>query len=258
MLEMVFESLSNIYWAFILGLLTPLTAACVLPLYPGFLAYLSNQLSGKEDKKTLALFGIVITSGVLVFMFLVGLVFTTVLQTSLTNVVSAVSPIAFGILFLISLILIFDMDVGRILPKAKAPSSMKNPWVRAFTFGFFFGAIVIPCNPAFIAVFFTRTLSTIGFIENLATFMFFGLGMGSPLLVFSLVSTAKSASIISYLISHKKTINRIAGLFMLVVSIYYLTCVFAVFGKMPFIDPVCKKISADFGLAGSSLFGSFT
>ena len=36
--------------SFVLGLLTPLTAVCVLPLYPGFLAYLSNKLSGNESK----------------------------------------------------------------------------------------------------------------------------------------------------------------------------------------------------------------
>jgi cytochrome c-type biogenesis protein len=141
---MVLEFLSTIYDAFLLGLLTPLTAACVLPLYPGFLAYLSNQLSGKEDKKTLALFGLVITTGVVLFMFILGLVFTTILQVSLTNVVGKVSPIAFGILFVISLLLIFDVDIGKFLPKAKTPTGTKNPWLNAFSFGFFFGAIVVP------------------------------------------------------------------------------------------------------------------
>lgn len=228
---MVLEILSSISTAFVLGLLTPLTAACVLPLYPGFLAYLSNQLSGKEsDKKTIALFGVIITFGVILFMFLLGLVFTTILQVSLTTVIGVVSPISFGILVVISLVLIFDIDIGRFLPKTKVPTSTKNPWLRAFSFGFFFGAIVVPCNPAFIAVLFTRTISSISFLENIANFMFFGVGMGFPLLAFSLISTAKSTAVISYLTKHKRGINFMTGSIMLVISIYYLIFVFRIFG----------------------------
>jgi cytochrome c-type biogenesis protein len=238
---MVTEFLSSLFASFVLGLLTPLTAACVLPLYPGFLAYLSNQLSGREDKKTLALFGFIITGGVILFMFLLGLLFTTVLQVSLTNVIGVVSPMAFAILFVISLLLIFNADIGKFLPKAKTPSGIKNPWINSFSFGFFFGAIVVPCNPAFIAVLFTRTISTIGFIENLASFVFFGLGMGAPLLAFSLISTTKSSAIIGYLTEHKRAINLAAGLIMLVISMYYLVCVFTVFGNIPGIDPMCRS-----------------
>jgi cytochrome c-type biogenesis protein len=241
---MVSGLLSDLSTAFFLGLLTPLTAACVLPLYPGFLAFLSNQLSGKEDKKVLALFGVVITSGVILFMFLLGLLFTTILQVSLTNVIGVVSPIAFGVLFLISLILVFNVDIGKYIPKAKTPTGIKNPWVNSFSFGFFFGAIVVPCNPAFIAVLFTRTISTIGYIENLLNFLFFGVGMGFPLLVFSLVSTAKSSAVIGYLTEHKRGINLVTGVFIMVISVYYLTCVFGIFGDVLGNSPVCRSLGS--------------
>ena len=52
--------------AFLLGLATPLGAICVLPIYPGFLVYLSSQISGTEtSRKTIFLFGVIITSGVI-------------------------------------------------------------------------------------------------------------------------------------------------------------------------------------------------
>ncbi len=248
---MALEFLTSLSASFILGLLTPLTAACVLPLYPGFLAYLSNQLSGKEDKRTLALFGVVITSGVIIFMSVLGIIFTTILQVSLTNVIGVVSPVAFATLFIISLLLIFNVDIGRILPKAKTPSSIKNPWINSFSFGFFFGAIVVPCNPAFIAVLFTRTISTIGFIENILNFIFFGLGMGAPLLAFSLVSTTKSSAVIGYLTEHRRGINLIAGFFMLLISVYYLVCVFTVLGNLPGFDPVCRAVGSVFRIQGA-------
>lgn len=227
---MAAEYLSNISTAFVLGALTPLTAACVLPLYPGFLAYLSNQLSGKSsDKRALALFGVVITSGVILFMLLFGLVFTTILQVSLTSVIGVVSPIAFGVLIIISLLLIFDVNIGKHLPKTQAPGA-ENPWLRAFLFGFFFGAIVIPCNPLFIAALFARTLSAMNYLGNLGSFLFFGLGMGAPLLAFSLLSTASSTAIISFLTKYRRVINVSAGVIMLVIAVYYLVFVFRVFG----------------------------
>ncbi len=228
------ELLTELGAAFILGLLTPLGAVCVLPLYPGFLAYLSNQLSGKEaDKKTIFLFGLVITAGVILFMVLLGLLFTTILKVSLTNVIGIVSPIAFGILLVISFLLIFNVDVGRFLPKAHTPVR-RNPWVSAFTFGFFFGAIVVPCNPLFIAALFTRTISTtgFGFAENVLQFLFFGIGIGFPLLVLAAISSAASDAVIDFLTEHRRVINLIAGLIMLGISLYYLIFVFMIFGAL--------------------------
>ncbi len=157
--------LLDISTAFVLGLLTPLTAVCTLPLYPGFLAFLSNQLHKESDRRTIAFFGFIVTSGVILFMVLLGLIFTTFLQVSLTRVIGVVSPIAFGILIIISLMLIFNIDTGRFLPQIQTPAA-KNPLLVAFIYGFFFGAIVVPCNPLFIAALFARTISTAGFIGN--------------------------------------------------------------------------------------------
>ncbi len=226
------ELLAELGAAFVLGLLTPLGAVCVLPLYPGFLVYLSSQLSGKEaGRLTIVLFGLIITAGVIIFMILLGIVFTTILEVSLTNVIGIVSPIAFGILLIISLLLIFNVDVGRFLPKGRAPLA-RNPWVSAFTFGFFFGAIVVPCNPLFIAVLFTRTASAIGFLENILQFLFFGTGIGFPLLVFAAISTTATDAIINFLTKQRRLINLIVGLIMLGISLYYLIFVFRVFDML--------------------------
>ena len=54
--------------SFGLGLLTPLTAVCVLPLYPGFLAYLAGQTG--EEKGSFVKFGWIITFGVIVVVVL--------------------------------------------------------------------------------------------------------------------------------------------------------------------------------------------
>lgn len=220
----------DIIGSFILGLLTPLTAVCVLPLYPGFLAFLANKFSGKENKKVFFLFGLTILVGIIIFMSLLGLIFTTILQRSLTSIIEIVSPIAFVILGLISLALIFNFDLSRFIPKANIQTANKGPLKSAFIFGFFFGAIVLPCNPAFIAAFFARALLFGNFISSMLNFLSFGFGLGAPLLILSLVSGQWSSKIIGFLTKNKRIINLLAGLIMLGISIYYLFFVFRIFG----------------------------
>ena len=221
--------LVNFWISFLAGLFAPIVAVCVIPLYPAFLAYLSNQVSGKESKKTIIFLGLIVASGVIFSMFLFGLIFTKILQVSLTNAIGIISPIAFGILAVVSLFLIFNFDFSRILPQIKSPTA-KNPFLSSFIFGFFFGAIVLPCNPASLVVLFAISTSTLGFITNLFNFVFFGVGMSLPLLLFAVVSAQWSKTIIGFLTEHKRTINLIAGLIMLGISLYYLIFVFRILG----------------------------
>ena len=232
------ELLLLLWEAFLLGLATPLGAVCVLPIYPGFLVYLSTRISGEAtNRKTIFLFGLIITSGVILFMLLLGLVFTTILQVSLTNIVQIVSPIAFGILLIISLILIVtgvislvtnkEIDIWKFLPKGRAPV-VGNPWATAFLYGFFFGAIVVPCNPGFIAIMFARAVSTIDFIQNVFRFLLFGIGVGFPLLVLAGISSVATDATINFLTKYSRWVNLVAGLIMLGISLYYLIYVFRI------------------------------
>jgi cytochrome c-type biogenesis protein len=223
------SDLANLWISFLAGLFAPLGAVCVLPLYPGFLSYLASQVTDKENKKQIIIFGVIITLGVILSMFLFGLIFTFFLQKSLTKAIGIISPIAFGILAIISIFLIFNFDLGRFFPKINAPVK-KNPYLSSLIFGLFFGAIVLPCNPASLAVLFAVSTSIMEFIVNLFNFVVFGFGMALPLLIFALISAAKSKEILGFLTTKKRAINLIAGIIMLVVAAYYLIFVFRIFG----------------------------
>jgi len=214
-----------------LGLAAPLTAVCVLPLFPGFLAYLSNQISSKSSKKLTIGLGLIVVLGIISFMLLFGLVFTTIFQVSLTNAIGIVSPIAFGLLIVISLLLIFNVDLSRLVPQVHAPIT-KSPLLSAFLFGFFFGAIVIPCNPGVIAAFLARATLISNFTVSMANFLLFGFGLGSPLLVFAILSAATGNKIIDWLGIHKRAINLVIGIVMLVLSLYFLIFDFQIIGRI--------------------------
>ncbi|PSQ14701.1 cytochrome C biogenesis protein [Halobacteriales archaeon QS_8_69_73] len=214
--------------SFTLGLATPLSAVCVVPLYPGFLAFLSNQ---GDDAPPIAVLGVLVALGVVTFMATVGLLFTTVLGTSLTAVVGTVSPPAFGLLALLGAVLLFDLHPQARLPTAE-PSQTTRPSLSAFAYGGFFGAIVLPCNPGFISAFFARAFLFSDPVTSMANFLAFGVGMGTPLLAFAVVSEPWRDRVLGVLTDHRRAVNAATGLVLLGISLYYLLVVFEVAGSL--------------------------
>lgn len=219
--------LGNLGIAFVAGLATPLTAVCVLPLFPAFLSYLANQISVKS-KNIFLLIGWIVTAGIISSMFLVGLIFTKLLEKSLTQVIGIVSPIAFIILAIISILLLLNVNFQTLIPKYQF-KFLKNPYHSSFLFGFFFGFIVLPCNPATLVVLFAVSTTTADFLINLLNFIVFGIGMALPLLILSVLSSQSSGKFIGFMTKHAKKINQIVGWSMLIVAYYYLFSVFDIF-----------------------------
>lgn len=219
--------LSETATSFTLGLATPLSAACVVPLYPGFLAFLSNQ---DEDAPGIATLGVLVALGVVAFMTAVGLLFTTVLETSLTAVVEAVSPPAFGLLAVLGVALLLDLHPQSRLPTVEPPQT-QYPSLSAFAYGGFFGAIVLPCNPGFISVFFARAFLFSDPVTSMANFLAFGVGMGTPLLAFAFVSEPWRDRVLGVLTGNRRAVNAVTGAVLLGISLYYLLFVFGVAGS---------------------------
>ena len=214
---------------FAIGVGTPLSAACVIPLYPAFIAYLAtNESAEHEDRSRPIVLGGFVMAGVITFMGLVGFIFTKLLQSSLSRVIETVSPVAFGFLVGIGLVLLADLDLFGRIPTVDPPQ-FEYPSATAFSYGFFFGAIIIPCNPALIALFFARAPVLFDTqLQSILGFLAFGLGIGAPLLAIAAVSESRGQHIARLFGRYKTPINRVTGLILLGVSLYYLVFTFEV------------------------------
>jgi len=241
--------------AFVVGFLTPLTAACALPLYPGFVSYLARSdadpaadpvtdatatdgvgpttdESSSDDggERSAFALGLAVVAGVVAFVGAIGLVFASVLQESLTTAVELVSPVAFAVLLVLGVALALDLDAVNRIPGLDPPET-GSAYGSAFLYGLFFGGIVLPCNPGFVALFFARTPILFDTpIAGFVGFLTFGLGMGTPLLAFAAVSEARGRALARWLARHATPVNRATGLVMIAVSAYYLVVVFDVAG----------------------------
>lgn len=211
--------------AFLAGVYTPLGAVCVLPLYPGYLAFLAKQASQGRRVSPLLL-GLVVTSGVISGMLLFGLVFVYILELSTSSVIGVLGPIIYLLLAIFSIGMIAGIDIGRIFPRIHTPMT-DSPILSAWLFGGFFGLVALPCNPASIIMVFALSTTTMDFISNLCTFVVFGFGMAVPLLTLSLLSSDQNRYVIGFLTRNHRGISVIAGIIMLGIALYYLVFVFA-------------------------------
>jgi len=207
----------NLWLSFLAGVFAPLGAVCVLPMYPGFLAYLSGQ-SRKHPIWQLSLW---VVAGVLSSMFLFGLIVVVFLQAALSKAIGIIGPVTFTLLGLMSIAMIFDRQLP--LPKITGPRA-KNPILGAFLFGSLFGFIALPCNPASLTVLFALSTTTLGFVNNFLNFVVYGIGMSLPLFLIAVLASGKK--IISFFTAYARVINLIAGIIMLIISVYYLFFVF--------------------------------
>lgn len=217
-------------WAlsFLAGVLTPLGAVCVLPLYPGYLAFLAGRCSAGRRARPLYL-GLCVTGGVLAASLLFGFVVIVLLGLSADEVTRVISPLLFAVLAVVGVLMIAGVDISRFLPHV-TPRGASSPYIAAILFGLFFGLIALPCNPAGIVVLFALSTTVPAFLDNFIHFLFFGVGMAAPLLLLSLVSEERTQRVTGFLTRYAAPIRVGSGLFMIAVALYYLIFVFHIAG----------------------------
>jgi len=216
----------HLWISFLAGLFTPLGSVCVLPLYPGFLAYLAHKVK-EEHRKSTVLLGATVTAGVLTSMAIAGFIFITLIEGSLSVVTGIIAPILFIILLCAGILMVAGIDFGRYIRAIRSPR-VRGSVSGAFLFGAFFGLAALPCNPAPIIVLFAISATVQDVFLNFLGFIIFGIGMALPLLVLSAVPLEKSGAFTRFLVMHSNAISRGAGVLIIVISLYYLVTTIAI------------------------------
>jgi cytochrome c-type biogenesis protein len=207
--------------AFLAGLLTPLGAVCVLPLYPGYISFLAGPGDAVRGVTGRLLLGLVTATGILASMFLFGMVVVFLFSYPLSRALSIISPMAYLILGIIGVLLILDLFPDLPVPAPRMPGG-SIPFMGAFLFGLFFGILILPCNAAPIVVLLAISTSTSDALANMLNFVFFGVGMALPLIAISVLSAYQGKKGTAYLVRHRRAINLATGMLMLAVALYYL------------------------------------
>ena len=200
----------------LLGLLTT-TSPCILPLYPGFLAYLSGQHEIGRQKYFLGLF---VLAGVLTMMLALG-GFIAMLAVPVGSVLVYLLPLADLLIFLLGILLILNFNPFKTLPQIQLPV-LRHPYGNAFVYGLLYGPIALPCSGPMVVSIFALSFTVEEAFNQLWVFLWFGLGLGVPLLILSLLSGALQRQLTVFFARHSRVINFIGGVLLIGVAIYDL------------------------------------
>jgi cytochrome c-type biogenesis protein len=200
-----------------LGLLTT-TSPCILPLYPGFLAYLSGQNEMGRKKYFLGLF---VLAGILTMMLALGGLIA-LLAIPVGSVLVYILPVADLLIFLLGILLLLNISPFKTLPQIQLPL-LSHPYGNAYVYGLLYGPIALPCSGPMVVSIFALSFTVGEALNRLEIFLWFGLGLGVPLLVLSLLSGVLQRQLTTLFAQHSRMVNFIGGLLLVGVAIYDLS-----------------------------------
>lgn len=201
----------------VLGLLSA-GSPCILPLYPGFLAYLSGVQESAGNKRIRYFLGFFVLAGVLTMMLALGLLIALI-SVSIGEALSVAIPLADLLIVALGVMLLANFNPFKTLPQIKAPV-LSHPYANAFVYGLLYGPVALPCSGPLVVGIFTLSLTAGEAFGKLAIFLWFGLGFGLPLLLISFLSGAAQRWITRQFALHSRAVNVVGGLLLVGVGLY--------------------------------------
>ncbi|MCV0402514.1 MAG: hypothetical protein K5924_02260 [Chloroflexi bacterium] len=206
---------------------------CVLPLYPGFLAYLTASepatagaaaggAAATPRRPPPAVAAVLVWLGVVVGMVAIGGLLA-LLSVSLGSVLRIALPIIDLVLIGLGVLLLAGRNPFARLPQA-TPRGLGSagPMAGSFTYGLLFAPIALPCSGPFLIGIFVASLTIGDAARQLAFFAAFGVGFGLPLLALGLVGQARARELASAVIRWERPLQLVMGVALVVIGAWDL------------------------------------
>ena len=207
--------------AFLLGNSAILTNVCVLPLYPGLIAYLAGNAQNERTQGATRWMGLLVLAGVLTLMTLVGALLF-LLQQTFGAILPLVLPVIYGVVIVLGLLMILGRNPFAGLSTMQAPV-LSNPYVGAYVYGLLLGPMTLPCaGPVVVSAFLLGAGSTAQLADELIYFFVFGLGFGWPLVLLPFVAAPLQRRFTRWMTHHYGLLTRASGLLLAGIGLFGL------------------------------------
>jgi cytochrome c-type biogenesis protein len=211
--------LTTILTSFSIGLLAS-ASPCVLPLYPGFLAYLSGGQTEQQGQKSRYFSGLFVLFGVLSMMLILGALIAW-MAVSIGSALAWFIPLATLGIITLGVMLIFNVNPFQSLPRISSPV-FKNPLLNAYLYGMLYGPLTLPCSGPLVVSIFAYSFTAIEVVDKLVVFFSFGMGFGLPLFILSLLTGATQRELTRFFALHTRTVNLAGGILLISVGVFNL------------------------------------
>lgn len=212
----------NVYLgAFLLGNAAILGNVCMLPLYPGLIAFLAGRARNDRPRLGGMLLGAAVLAGVLVTMIALGFVMFALGQ-SFSGILPWLLPLIYGVVLALGIAMLLGKNPFARLSTSHTPM-LGNSYASAFLYGGLLAPMTLPCTgPVIISAFVLGVGSAAALGQSLGYFLAFGLGFGWPLVVLPLVAAPLQRGITRWLAGNSLLVSRVAGAMMIGIAAFGL------------------------------------
>lgn len=205
--------------AFSLGSVAMLTNACLLPLYPGLIAFMAGSTSESGKLRASGWLGVLVLLGILTSMLIVGLVVYLLRQT-MGTLLPFLLPLVYGVVIVLGIAMLRGRSPFARLAAAQSPM-LRNPHATAYLYGVLLGPMTLPCaGPIITSAFVLGAGDALALADGLLYFLFFGLGFGWLLVALPLIALPVQRRLVGWLARNNVLLNRIAGLLLIAVGVF--------------------------------------
>lgn len=209
--------MAELVTAFALGNSAILTNVCLLPLYPGLIAFLASNLEN-DSRENSRWLGAIVLAGVLSTMLLIGL-FLYLLKQPFSAILPFVLPVSYGLIILMGIMTSAGRNPFARLQTAQNPV-FSNPYTTAYAYGVFLAPMTLPCTgPLILSTFVLGVGSIVSFADGVLFFLVFGLGFGWPLVIMPFLAQPLQQYFIGWLTTNHRMVNLIAGMLLIGIGI---------------------------------------
>lgn len=205
--------MDTLFTPFLLGVVSAMSP-CLLPLYPGFIAYLAGNAAAAG--RGTAILGLAVVAGVLTVVIAVG-VAVSALAVPLSGLLTVLVPLTTVVLATLGLLLLVGRNPFARLASVSVPV-IDHPGAQAYAYGMMLGPIAIPCSGPFLIAMLAISLGIGDASARIGTFIVFGLGFGLPLILLSLVSAARGQAFARWVAARHGILLRVAGALLIVTA----------------------------------------
>jgi cytochrome c-type biogenesis protein len=217
----------DVYLGAFLGGVGATITPCILPLYPGFLAFVTAG-AGAEPGAGARRIGparaaLLVWAGVVTGMIAIGAAIALV-AAPLGDFNRIVLPVADLLLIAIGILLLLGRNPFARLPQP-APAALggHGPDLGAYLYGLLFAPIAVPCSGPFLVGIFAYSLTIGDAVGRLLFFTVFGIGFGLPLFVIGLLGQARGTEIAKGLVRRERLIQLGVGIVLVAVGAWDLS-----------------------------------
>jgi len=162
--------------------------------------------------------GLFVLVGVLTMMLALG-GFIALLAIPVGSVLVYLLPLADLLILILGILLLLDRNPFKTLPQVQLPV-LRHPYGNAYVYGLLYGPIALPCSGPMVVSIFALSFTVGEAFSQLWVFLWFGLGLGAPLLILSFLSAAWQRQLTVLFARHSRVVNFIGGLLLVGVAVY--------------------------------------